>query len=212
MFLTPRRAAARQRHASPHGYGGRIALLAPAAARSRPHPASERVATALPSQASLQFTRGFAKDVRFGVEARGLMLQGVDRLADAVQVTLGPKVRRERCGGQQPGPGLRRSLTRPRRGGATQGRNVVIEQPYGGPKITKDGVTVAKSIELKDKFQNLGASLVKQVANATNDVAGDGARATRHAARRRRQLLPPAPPRGAAGRGVARPNAFRNCR
>ena len=53
---------------------------------------------------------------------------------------------------------------------------MVIEQPYGGPKITKDGVTVAKSIELKCKFQNLGASLVKQVANATNDVAGDGAR------------------------------------
>ncbi len=56
-----------------------------------------------------------------------------------------------------------------------QGRNVVIEQSYGGPKITKDGVTVAKSIELKDKFQNVGASLVKQVASATNDVAGDGA-------------------------------------
>ena len=57
----------------------------------------------------------------------------------------------------------------------SQGRNVVIEQPYGGPKITKDGVTVAKNIELKDRLQNLGASLVKQVANATNDVAGDGA-------------------------------------
>lgn len=55
-----------------------------------------------------------------------------------------------------------------------QGRNVVIEQPYGGPKITKDGVTVAKNIEFKDKFMNLGANLVKQVANATNDVAGDG--------------------------------------
>ena len=56
-----------------------------------------------------------------------------------------------------------------------QGRNVVIEQSYGGPKITKDGVTVAKSIELKDRYQNVGASLVKQVASATNDVAGDGA-------------------------------------
>ena len=89
---------------------------------------------------------------------------------------------------------------------------MVIEQPYGGPKITKDGVTVAKSIELKDKFQNLGASLVKQVANATNDVAGDGARATHHAARHLRQLLPPAPLRGAAGRAMARPNALRNCR
>ena len=55
-----------------------------------------------------------------------------------------------------------------------QGRNVVIEQAYGGPKITKDGVTVAKAIEFKDKFQNVGASLVKQVASATNDVAGDG--------------------------------------
>jgi hypothetical protein len=56
-----------------------------------------------------------------------------------------------------------------------QGRNVMIEQAYGGPKITKDGVTVAKAIELKDKFENIGASLVKQVASATNDVAGDGA-------------------------------------
>lgn len=55
-----------------------------------------------------------------------------------------------------------------------QGRNVMIEQAYGGPKITKDGVTVAKAIELKDKFENLGASLIKQVASATNDVAGDG--------------------------------------
>ena len=55
-----------------------------------------------------------------------------------------------------------------------QGRNVVIEQSYGAPKITKDGVTVAKSIELKDRYQNVGASLVKQVASATNDVAGDG--------------------------------------
>jgi len=73
------------------------------------------------------------------------MLKGVEQLADAVQVTMGPK-----------------------------GRNVVIEQSYGGPKVTKDGVTVAKSIEFKDKLKNLGASLVKQVANATNDVAGDG--------------------------------------
>jgi hypothetical protein len=93
------------------------------------------------------------------------------------------------------------------RRGATQGRNVVIEQPYGGPKITKDGVTVAKSIELKDKFQNLGASLVKQVANATNDVAGDGARVTRRAARSPPQLPPRVPPRGAASRAPRRPNA-----
>jgi len=59
--------------------------------------------------------------------------------------------------------------------GGVQGRNVVIEQAYGGPKITKDGVTVAKAIEFKDHFQNVGAALVKQVASATNDVAGDGA-------------------------------------
>jgi hypothetical protein len=94
----------------------------------------------------VQWVRRFsAKDIRFGVEARALMLKGVEQLADAVQVTMGPK-----------------------------GRNVVIEQSYGGPKVTKDGVTVAKSIEFKDKLKNLGASLVKQVANATNDVAGDG--------------------------------------
>ena len=89
--------------------------------------------------------RGYAKDLRFGVEARALMLQGCDKLADAVQVTLGPK-----------------------------GRNVVIEQQYGPPKITKDGVTVAKNIEFKDRMMNLGANLVKQVSVSTNDVAGDG--------------------------------------
>ncbi|KAJ8763962.1 hypothetical protein K2173_003744 [Erythroxylum novogranatense] len=86
-----------------------------------------------------------AKDIRFGVEARALMLKGVEELADAVKVTMGPK-----------------------------GRNVVLEQSFGAPKVTKDGVTVAKSIEFKDKVKNVGASLVKQVANATNDVAGDG--------------------------------------
>jgi len=89
--------------------------------------------------------RGYAKDLRFGVDCRNSILAGVDRIADAVQVTLGPK-----------------------------GRNVVIDQPYGGPKITKDGVTVAKNIDFKDKFLNVGASLVKQVANTTNDIAGDG--------------------------------------
>ncbi|KAG0584501.1 hypothetical protein M758_3G213800 [Ceratodon purpureus] len=94
----------------------------------------------------LQSIRRFsAKDIRYGVEARALMLQGVEQLADAVQVTMGPK-----------------------------GRTVVIEQSYGSPKVTKDGVTVAKSIEFKDKLKNVGASLVKSVANATNDVAGDG--------------------------------------
>ncbi|KAH6816135.1 heat shock protein 60 [Perilla frutescens var. frutescens] len=86
-----------------------------------------------------------AKDIRFGVEARALMLKGVEELADAVKVTMGPK-----------------------------GRNVVIEQSWGAPKVTKDGVTVAKSIEFKDRVKNIGASLVKQVAYATNDVAGDG--------------------------------------
>merc|ERR1719310_777910 len=85
------------------------------------------------------------KDLHFGNEARAMMLKGVNMLADAVQTTLGPK-----------------------------GRNVVIEQSFGAPKITKDGVTVAKSIEFKDKHQNLGAQLVRQVANKTNDVAGDG--------------------------------------
>jgi chaperonin GroEL len=85
------------------------------------------------------------KVVKFGVEGRALMLQGVDLLADAVQVTLGPK-----------------------------GRNAILEQSYGAPKITKDGVTVAKHIEFKDKFQNMGAALVRQVASKTNDIAGDG--------------------------------------
>lgn len=94
----------------------------------------------------LSWSRNYAaKEIKFGVEARALMLNGVEDLADAVQVTMGPK-----------------------------GRNVVIEQSYGAPKVTKDGVTVAKSIEFKDKVKNVGASLVKQVANATNDVAGDG--------------------------------------
>ncbi|CBJ29791.1 conserved unknown protein [Ectocarpus siliculosus] len=85
------------------------------------------------------------KDVKFGVEGRALMLQGVDMLADAVQVTMGPK-----------------------------GRSAILEQTYGVPRITKDGVTVAKSIEFKDKFHNMGAQLVRQVASKTNDAAGDG--------------------------------------
>nr|GMD90756.1 chaperonin CPN60-2, mitochondrial [Ipomoea batatas] len=94
----------------------------------------------------LGWSRNYAaKDIRFGVEARALMLQGVEELADAVKVTMGPK-----------------------------GRNVVIEQSWGAPKVTKDGVTVAKSVEFNNKVKNVGASLVKQVANATNDVAGDG--------------------------------------
>jgi chaperonin GroEL len=86
-----------------------------------------------------------AKDVRFGPDARDRMLRGVDILANAVKVTLGPK-----------------------------GRNVVIEKSFGAPRITKDGVTVAKEIELSDKFENLGAQLLREVASKTNDLAGDG--------------------------------------
>ena len=104
-----------------------------------------RMSVPLARQVPSITARGMAKDVRFGVECRAAMLAGCEKLADAVQVTLGPK-----------------------------GRNVVIEQTFGSPKITKDGVTVAKSIEFADKFQNVGANLIKQVANLTNDVAGDG--------------------------------------
>ena len=86
-----------------------------------------------------------AKDVRFGDDARSRMLRGVDILADAVKVTLGPK-----------------------------GRNVVIDKSYGAPRITKDGVTVAKEVELAEKFENMGAQMVREVASKTNDVAGDG--------------------------------------
>ena len=86
-----------------------------------------------------------AKDVRFGGEARQKMLHGVDILAEAVKVTLGPK-----------------------------GRNVVIDKSYGAPRITKDGVTVAKEVELSDKFENMGAQMVREVASKTNDIAGDG--------------------------------------
>src|SRR5215472_13796434 len=86
-----------------------------------------------------------AKDVRFGADAREKMLRGVDILADAVKVTLGPK-----------------------------GRNVVIEKSFGAPRISKDGVTVAKEIELADKFENMGAQMVREVASKTSDAAGDG--------------------------------------
>ena len=85
------------------------------------------------------------KELKFGAPARQLLLEGVEKLADAVVATLGPK-----------------------------GRNAMIEQPYGPPKVTKDGVTVAKSIEFKDKWHNMGAKLVLSVAQKTNDVAGDG--------------------------------------
>ncbi|HOP19042.1 MAG TPA: TCP-1/cpn60 chaperonin family protein, partial [Amphiplicatus sp.] len=86
-----------------------------------------------------------AKEVKFDVDARERMLRGVDILANAVKVTLGPK-----------------------------GRNVVIEKSFGAPRTTKDGVTVAKEIELEDKFENMGAQMVREVASKTNDEAGDG--------------------------------------
>ena len=86
-----------------------------------------------------------AKEVKFSTQARDKMLKGVDTLADAVKVTLGPK-----------------------------GRNVVIDKSFGSPRITKDGVSVAKEIELEDKFENMGAQMVKEVASKTNDIAGDG--------------------------------------
>ena len=86
-----------------------------------------------------------AKDIKFNTQAREDLRAGVDALADAVKVTLGPK-----------------------------GRNVIIDKKFGAPHITKDGVTVAKEIELEDPFQNMGAQLVKEVASKTGDVAGDG--------------------------------------
>jgi chaperonin GroEL len=86
-----------------------------------------------------------AKEVRFSVDARDKMLRGIDTLAHAVRVTLGPK-----------------------------GRNVVLDKSYGAPRITKDGVTVAKEIELEDKFENMGAQMVREVASKTSDIAGDG--------------------------------------
>ncbi|WP_016603212.1 TCP-1/cpn60 chaperonin family protein, partial [Yersinia pestis] len=86
-----------------------------------------------------------AKDVKFGNDARIKMLRGVNILADAVKVTLGPK-----------------------------GRNVVLDKSFGSPTITKDGVSVAREIELEDKFENMGAQMVKEVASKANDAAGDG--------------------------------------
>ena len=86
-----------------------------------------------------------AKDVKFSSDAREKLLRGVDILANAVKVTLGPK-----------------------------GRNVVIEKSFGAPTVTKDGVTVAKEIDLGDRFQNMGAQMVREVATKTSDIAGDG--------------------------------------
>ncbi|MEL7259720.1 MAG: TCP-1/cpn60 chaperonin family protein, partial [Pseudomonadota bacterium] len=86
-----------------------------------------------------------AKEVRFSTDARDRMLKGIDTLANAVKITLGPK-----------------------------GRNVILDKSWGAPRITKDGVTVAKEIELSDHFENMGAQMVKEVAQRTNDEAGDG--------------------------------------
>ena len=86
-----------------------------------------------------------AKEVKFGDSARERMVAGINILANAVKVTLGPK-----------------------------GRNVVLERSFGAPTVTKDGVSVAKEIELKDKFENMGAQMVKEVASKTSDIAGDG--------------------------------------
>src|SRR5918999_4982808 len=86
-----------------------------------------------------------AKQLKFNTDARNRLLKGVDLLADAVRVTLGPK-----------------------------GRNVILDKSFGAPRITKDGVTVAKEIELSDKFENMGAQMVREVASKTNDIAGDG--------------------------------------
>src|SRR5678810_176184 len=86
-----------------------------------------------------------AKEVKFSADARERMMRGVDVLANAVKITLGPK-----------------------------GRNVILEKSFGAPRSTKDGVTVAKEIELEDKFENMGAQMLKEVASKTNDTAGDG--------------------------------------
>ena len=99
-----------------------------------------------------------AKEVKFSVDARDRMLRGVDILNNAVKVTLGPK-----------------------------GRNVVLDKSFGAPRITKDGVTVAKEIELEDKFENMGAQMVREVASKTSDVAGDQHRDCDRARRRHRQ-------------------------
>ena len=86
-----------------------------------------------------------AKDIKYNADARNGLIAGIDKLADTVKITLGPK-----------------------------GRNVVLDREFGAPLVTNDGVTIAKDIELEDKFENMGAQLVKEVATKTNDVAGDG--------------------------------------
>jgi chaperonin GroEL len=108
---------------------------------------SRKLFSVLPKQKSLTQAPLFfvSKELSFGQDCRAKMLKGCEKLADAVQVTLGPK-----------------------------GRNVVIDQTFGAPKITKDGVTVAKAIDFSDRYENVGAQLVKSVASKTNDEAGDG--------------------------------------
>lgn len=103
----------------------------------------KRANTAVNSALRRSFSQG--KEIKFGADARSRILVGVNKIADAVEVTLGPR-----------------------------GRNVAIEQPFGAPKITKDGVTVAKNIEFEEPYENIGAQLIRAVANKTNDVAGDG--------------------------------------
>jgi len=131
-----------------------VAVYRPHLLRHHNHHKMQRAFTSTPraiarssrvSSGSLIQQRFAHKELKFGVEGRAALLQGVDTLARAVATTLGPK-----------------------------GRNVLIESSYGSPKITKDGVTVAKAITLKDKFENLGARLLQDVANKTNEVAGDG--------------------------------------
>ena len=95
-----------------------------------------------------------AKEILYGIEARNALVRGVDKLADTVKITLGPK-----------------------------GRNVVLDKKYGSPLITNDGVTIAKEIELEDEAENMGASLVKEVATKTNDAAGDGTTTARNTVR-----------------------------
>lgn len=123
----------------------RVSRIVRSAANQLSRVNGTQTCSAITSSHMHQSRRGTAKDIKFGADARAQMLTGVDILADAVAVTMGPK-----------------------------GRNVIIEQSWGSPKITKDGVTVAKAVELKDKFQNIGAKLVQDVANNTNEEAGDG--------------------------------------
>src|SRR6201999_3071188 len=98
-----------------------------------------------PLTSLLIFHNDMAKQILFGEDARKKLRDGVEFAARAVKVTLGPR-----------------------------GRNVVLDRPYGGPRITNDGVSIAKEISFKDKFENMGAEIVKEVANKSNDVAGDG--------------------------------------